>query len=164
MKIDQNMNLTNKNKEKCKRGHKFTKENTRILKNGWRVCKECKKLHDKKFWSKPKNKIKRKKYLKEWRLNNLDKSRNNAIRAYNRVREIIEKAKNKPCIDCNIKYPHYVMDFDHIKGNKLINVGRTRSTLKTLKEIKKCEVVCSNCHRIRTWKNKKRKRISNVSN
>jgi len=58
-----------------------------------------------------------------------------------------------PCIDCGINYPYYVMDFDHVRGQKHANVMELVSTLSKKKideEIAKCEIVCSNCHRIRT--------------
>jgi len=58
-----------------------------------------------------------------------------------------------PCVDCGINYPYYVMDFDHVRGVKHANVMELVSTLSKKKideEIAKCEVVCSNCHRIRT--------------
>lgn len=61
--------------------------------------------------------------------------------------------KDKPCVDCGNKFPHYVMDFDHIKNKEftLSNARQGRySKEKILKEIDKCELVCSNCHRIRT--------------
>ena len=69
------------------------------------------------------------------------------------ARIIIRAAKNKPCADCDKKYPHYVMDFDHVRGKKSFTVGRilSRPNIRALKrEIKKCEIVCSNCHRERT--------------
>lgn len=59
------------------------------------------------------------------------------------------------CIDCKKKYHPCVMDFDHISNNKTKGVGRlvqTGSKLELLKkEIEKCELVCVNCHRFRTW-------------
>jgi hypothetical protein len=58
-----------------------------------------------------------------------------------------------PCADCKIQYPYYVMDFDHVRGKKHKNVMELIPTLSKKKideEIKKCEVVCSNCHRVRT--------------
>lgn len=65
--------------------------------------------------------------------------------------------KQKPCMDCGVKYPHYVMDFDHRNGeiklagiNQMINY-HSYSKDKILEEIKKCDLVCSNCHRIRTY-------------
>lgn len=72
-------------------------------------------------------------------------------------REIIREAKNKPCTDCGIKYPYYVMDFDHREDKKFsISSAPHKYTIQEiLDEIKKCEVVCSNCHRQRTHKENK---------
>src|SRR5437764_8746341 len=41
-------------------------------------------------------------------------------RAY--LRQLINEAKSKPCTDCGVTYPSYVMDFDH-RGNKSFTVG-----------------------------------------
>ena len=60
------------------------------------------------------------------------------------------KEKN-PCMDCKISYPYYVMDFDHVRGTKQANVAELISTLSKKRidlEIAKCEIVCSNCHRM----------------
>ena len=72
-----------------------------------------------------------------------------------RRREFIDKLKDVPCVDCRVKYPSYVMDFDHVRGKKIVNVARmatstTYSFQKILDEVAKCDVVCSNCHRERT--------------
>jgi hypothetical protein len=68
-----------------------------------------------------------------------------------RIKEIKEV---KGCIDCGINN-HIVLDFDHIKDKKynvsrMIHDGFIWAAIK--KEISKCEVVCANCHRIRTYK------------
>lgn len=54
------------------------------------------------------------------------------------------------CVDCGIKNP-IVLDFDHI-GHKLFNIanGAARNPEKVKLEIAKCEIRCSNCHRIKT--------------
>ncbi len=59
----------------------------------------------------------------------------------------------KPCTDCGIPYPYYVMDWDHLE-NKELGVGRAVlfSMQRLKEEIAKCELVCSNCHRERTHK------------
>ena len=62
--------------------------------------------------------------------------------------------ESKSCLDCNKYYPYYVMDFDHLQHkdfniNYLMSTGRI-GALK--KEIEKCELVCSNCHRERSHK------------
>ena len=70
------------------------------------------------------------------------------------LQQIYWDAKNVPCADCNKSYPHYVMDMDHIADNKIANVSTLigRGNIKKmLDEIAKCEVVCSNCHRARTY-------------
>jgi hypothetical protein len=84
----------------------------------------------------------------------LIRQRRNDKLLYERGKEIINKAKDVPCKDCGKKYPFYVMDFDHVRGKKSFGIGsnvRCRVGI-LLKEIEKCEVVCANCHRIRTYK------------
>ncbi len=71
-------------------------------------------------------------------------------------RTFIQEAKNSPCSDCHITYPYYVMQFDHTNpADKKYSIGKVGSTiaLKSLQlEIQKCDVVCANCHAIRTYK------------
>lgn len=45
------------------------------------------------------------------------------------------------------------MDFDHLRDKKfnLSKAHLTGSLKKITEEIAKCEVVCSNCHRVRTF-------------
>jgi hypothetical protein len=105
-------------------------------------CKECTRIDVRNCYQK------RKEYYK-----NVSKiHRSNMM-------DFLKEQKNVPCKDCNIKYPYYVMDFDHIK-NKKFNVGMTwksKGRLQIIEELKNCEVVCANCHRIRTHiKRKKR--------
>lgn len=80
-------------------------------------------------------------------------SRRKAKRKYARKRrEFVRDAKEVPCMDCGVEYPHYVMEFDHIRGEKSFNLGGTNGSLERLQaEIDKCDIVCANCHRVRTW-------------
>lgn len=74
-------------------------------------------------------------------------------RSVQKKKDAINKIKEaSPCTDCGIKYPYYVMDFDHIRDKSFgISKMSWRSSLKNIMaEIDKCELVCSNCHRIRT--------------
>jgi hypothetical protein len=69
--------------------------------------------------------------------------------------ELIIKHKSKPCADCDIQYPPYVMDFDHLDGETkefgISYMRRHRMAFDKIEaEIAKCEVVCANCHRERT--------------
>jgi hypothetical protein len=67
----------------------------------------------------------------------------------------ISKLKDHPCSDCGGRFPSVCMDFDHRDpSEKKQNVGSMATTynLQTiLDEIAKCDLVCANCHRIRTF-------------
>lgn len=71
------------------------------------------------------------------------------------IRRVVEEGKLKPCTDCGIQYHPYVMQYDHVRGTKKFNLGEATAKAKTVKavyeEIEKCEVVCANCHAMRTW-------------
>ena len=76
----------------------------------------------------------------------------------NFVREYLSK---HPCTDCgndNI----VVLDFDHIRGEKVANISQivsNGSALRSLlREIEKCEVRCANCHRIVTHQRRQQER------
>lgn len=74
---------------------------------------------------------------------------------YQRNVEFVRSQKTGPCADCGIVYPHYVMDFDHRGDKRRIISNMTRYSLESIKaEIAKCDLVCANCHRIRTFKGK----------
>lgn len=70
-----------------------------------------------------------------------------------RNRQLIRDAKDRPCSDCGIQYPYYVMQFDHVRGVKSFNVsvGWNNSYERIEAEIAKCDVVCANCHAERTY-------------
>ena len=77
------------------------------------------------------------------------------------ARYLKEVKEKNPCMDCKISYPYYMMDFDHVRGTKQANVAELINTLSKKRldeEIAKCEVVCSNCHRARTYARKNGKK------
>ncbi len=94
-----------------------------------------------------------------------ERQRRASFSQYDRGRQIIEAAKQRPCGDCGQTFPFYVMDFDHVRGEKRGTVASlARFTGGPLQdEIAKCDVVCANCHRKRTyargWPGRKRVRI-----
>lgn len=88
----------------------------------------------------------------------LCKDANNQSRRdrYSKKRQFIDSTKNKPCLDCGTNLPAYAMDYDHRdRSNKLFGIAsyKTRSLIAIKKEIAKCDLVCANCHRVRTWPN-----------
>jgi hypothetical protein len=70
----------------------------------------------------------------------------------------------KPCTDCRVVYPYYVMDWDHLSDKKF-QLSRIRycSKERILAEIAKCELVCANCHRIRTWNRRHERRMEGTN-
>lgn len=75
--------------------------------------------------------------------------------AKERKRAFLREAKSVPCTDCGMSYEYYVMDFDHRPGEGKVHTP-SRLYLATwtalLEEVAKCDVVCANCHRSRTFK------------
>ena len=64
---------------------------------------------------------------------------------------LVEYFKTNPCVDCSEDDP-VVLEFDHLR-DKSFDIGgklTTRPWKDILEEIKKCDVVCANCHRRRT--------------
>ena len=94
------------------------------------------------------------------------------VRAYSRAQKdkydrttkvaIRSYKENHPCSDCSKSYPWFVMEFDHVpeRGKKTIDISCALQSRwkfeRILKEIEKCDVVCANCHRIRTFSHSSR--------
>jgi hypothetical protein len=73
-----------------------------------------------------------------------------------RIRDFVQQQKvGLVCIQCGIADVR-VLDFHHLdKNGKEGSIGKAAalnwSEDRILKEIAKCEVLCSNCHRILHW-------------
>ena len=80
------------------------------------------------------------------------RNNHNREKQTNKIREYKEALG---CADCKLKFPHYVLEFDHLPEYEKIGspsgVVRKYSWEKAVEEIDKCDVVCANCHSIRTW-------------
>jgi hypothetical protein len=75
---------------------------------------------------------------------------------YSHKRQRVVDSKSKPCLDCGGSFPPECMDFDHVRGKKVANVGGMAgcSDETFFREVAKCDLVCANCHRIRTAERK----------
>jgi hypothetical protein len=99
--------------------------------------------------------------MSSWRKSNPDKikrvysSKDNEYvkKAYRKKYKYIREIKQAlGCVDCG-NNDFRVLDFDHVISGKLYNISEMPQRYgidKIKEEIKKCEVVCANCHRIRT--------------
>ena len=115
--------------------------------------KELKRLYDKKRY--PSLAMKKYEQCRQWRVDHPDDwSRIIKTNQYKR-RIFISKLKNKPCVDCKGWYEPCQMDFDHRDPKEKVHsiswLAHCRLSL-LLKEIAKCDLVCANCHRLRSAK------------
>lgn len=70
----------------------------------------------------------------------------------------IEYKKTLECSDCGCT-DYRIMEFDHVHGQKTANISdlvKNNSWKSLMAEVAKCEPVCANCHRIRTYKRRKK--------
>ena len=96
-----------------------------------------------------------------------DKARKRDLSLKQKYREYtLRYLQLHPCVDCG-ESNIIVLEFDHINPKTKIDdisnmVKNGMSFSKIIEEIKKCEVRCSNCHKIRTarlnnsWRHKTR--------
>lgn len=83
-------------------------------------------------------------------ISDINRLKRYAVRDY-----ILSKKIDKSCLDCGTPYPWFILDFDHVRGIKRGNLSLAPSKHWSLaaidEEIAKCDLICSNCHRIRTF-------------
>lgn len=74
----------------------------------------------------------------------------------------INSFKASPCTDCGRQFPPFCMDFDHVRGTKDIKVSlmKTHAKERVEAEIAKCDLVCVNCHKIRTESRREKPTLS----
>jgi hypothetical protein len=68
---------------------------------------------------------------------------------------MLDLLRDVPCLDCGRRFPPCVMQFDHrdpATKKFMISRSRTRGHATLLAEVAKCDIVCTNCHRDRTFK------------
>ncbi len=108
-----------------------------------KICKSCKNAYNKTHYRKVSTKHK------------AQVRKSTASRIVRYLKEV-DKLKDVPCLDCRRTFPPYVMDFDHRPNEEKLftvseGIARNVSMRRIMSEIEKCDIVCSNCHRIRTY-------------
>ena len=104
-------------------------------------CRECANEAWRRWYEKPANKAHHLRVLNERRKRRIERNR-----------RLVAELKSVPCRDCGGKFPTEAMDFDHLDDKEALisQLVYTAGTERLLTEVRKCEVVCANCHRIRT--------------
>ena len=102
-------------------------------------CRECQNAHHKGYYAK--NKL-------PWKLKERERRK--------RMSALVNELKRLPCADCGGSFPPCVMDFDHrdpkLKKQNVALMVHRNSLEVIMEEIEKCDLVCANCHRLRTHK------------
>ena len=68
---------------------------------------------------------------------------------------LLRRLRDVPCDDCGARFAPHQMDFDHREAQEKSFVLTSGGAMLTsrrrlMEEVAKCDVVCANCHRIRT--------------
>ncbi len=70
--------------------------------------------------------------------------------------ELLRRLREVPCVDCGRDLPWFVMQFDHrdpsTKTGEVTRMAGRASTARIMEEVAKCDIVCTNCHRDRTYR------------
>jgi hypothetical protein len=68
---------------------------------------------------------------------------------------LLQELRDVPCADCRQRFPFFAMEFDHRdpkeKAFELSRMLGRLTTAELLLEANKCDIVCANCHRKRTY-------------
>ena len=104
------------------------------------------------------------KYHRDWyQRNRVERQRQiNERRTRLRIhmRKVIHRLKSLyRCKDCDRRYAWYVMEFDHVperesrrtQARRFVNAGQCSELSELRSELKLCDLVCANCHRVRTF-------------
>lgn len=120
------------------------------------LCKPCAKATRQAYLEKHPD-AQREAYAKWYAKPENAKRANSASIERNRERAdlLIKQFKSHACMDCGNTFPTCCMDFDHRLGaEKSFELRYRNFACKPIEvlidEIAKCDLVCANCHRIRT--------------
>jgi hypothetical protein len=104
-------------------------------------CKNCANEAWRRWYAKPENKAHHLSVLRKRRKRRIEQNK-----------KLVLEIKSAPCADCGDEFAPEAMDFDHLEDKEALisKLVYTVGTERLLAEIRKCEVVCSNCHRMRT--------------
>jgi hypothetical protein len=105
-------------------------------------CKDCRRIYDRAYHERTRDVRLRQK--REWA---------DALYAW------YHELKSHPCADCGQRFHHAAMTFDHLPGvekvDEVSNLVRRRRKRAAILEVEKCELVCANCHAVRSYERRR---------
>src|SRR6266705_6369282 len=116
----------------------------RSARNGRQAwCKDCRRSYDRAYHER--NAEKRRRQVRELRQRLVD---------FNR-----ELKASMPRADCRRHFHPAAMEWDHLPGAKKLGdistLARTGKTRQFHRELAKCELVCANCHAVRSFERRR---------
>ena len=96
----------------------------------------------------------------------LENQRENRKKHQSRLRLVRSRLKVMlGCADCGYNAHPDALQFDHVcaSGEKLCDVSKVKNFNRLACEVAKCEVVCANCHAIRTARRRSSPEKSNTN-
>jgi hypothetical protein len=137
-----------------------------------KICSKCKIEKNIEDYGKKRNRLQA--FCKQCNKQNLKEHYKHNKDAYlerNKNKQVLNKANlldylnDKSCKDCG-NSDHRVLEFDHLYDKKIdiSKAIRNWAWSSVVEEIKKCEIVCCNCHRIRTIERANNYRSKNRTN
>ena len=141
----------NKHCPRCKLTKPLTEFYIRLgVVGGSSYCKECSKAFNKLYKVTPKGReVHRENSRRRWKKYRERAGSWHRMYRLNRKWKAVEAFGNK-CQDCKQTYPMEVYDFHHLDpSQKEGNLNMMKSQKSYEAEIKKCILLCANCHRIR---------------
>jgi hypothetical protein len=63
------------------------------------------------------------------------------------VKKYLNKIKEKGCSLCGYRKCFDALDFHHVTQDKTYSISKLTSVKPVIEELKKCILVCANCHR-----------------
>ena len=95
----------------------------------------------------------------------VQRDRDKVQKARDQATALLRAFRRSPCFGCGKRFPWFVMEFDHREGTTKVGLVTKLAghvgLMRLLLEIEKCDIVCANCHRIRTYE--RREKMASIS-
>lgn len=120
------------------------------------------KTTQRRSWCKPCSRATSKVGWNNWKAGSPERAAESRRCSYNKYKQIyvarrrarrntiMAWLRQQPCMDCRQNFPQECMEFDHRETKFKAPTSCAESIQALQEELMKCDIVCANCHRIRT--------------